>query len=120
MVVLLLPDTSATKNTLNANTLSLLAPGAVILNPGRGPLIDDNALLSALDSGQVGHATLDAFRVEPLPTDHPYWYHPRVTVTPHIASATRPETAAKVIVENIRRGQMGEPFLHMVDRKAGY
>jgi glyoxylate/hydroxypyruvate reductase A len=97
-----------------------LPQGAVIVNPGRGPLIDDAALLAALDSGHLGHATLDVFRVEPLPADHPFWAHPRVTVTPHIASETRPETAAQVIAENIRRGEAGEPLLHVVDRSAGY
>ncbi|MBE1283611.1 MAG: glyoxylate/hydroxypyruvate reductase A [Rhodobacteraceae bacterium] len=120
IVVLLLPDTPATTNILNADTLTLLAPGARIINPGRGPLIDDDALLAALDNGQVGHATLDVFRVEPLPADHPYWAHPNVTVTPHIASETRPVTAAQVICENIRRGEAGEPFQHLVDRQLGY
>jgi glyoxylate/hydroxypyruvate reductase A len=120
IVVLLLPDTPATENTLNARSLALLPRGAVIVNPGRGPLIDDQALLAALDSGQVGHATLDVFRTEPLPPEHPYWAHPKVTVTPHIASETRAPSAARVIVENIRRGEAGEPFLHLVDRAAGY
>jgi glyoxylate/hydroxypyruvate reductase A len=120
IVVLLLPDTPATANILDAATLSLLAPGAAIINPGRGPLIDDDALLAALDSGQIGHATLDVFRIEPLPRDHPFWAHPKVTVTPHIASTTRPDTAAQVIAENIRRGEAGETLHHLVDRTAGY
>lgn len=120
IVVLLLPDTPATANVLNADTLALLAPGAMILNPGRGPLIDDAALLAALDTGQIGHATLDVFRTEPLPKDDPYWDHPRVTITPHIASTTRPESAARVIAENIRRREAGEDLLHLVDRAAGY
>ena len=119
-VVLLLPDTQATENTLDADALALLAPGAFVLNPGRGPLIDDDALLDALDSGQVGHATLDVFRTEPLPKDHPYWHHPRVTVTPHVASTTRPRWASKTIAENIRRGEAGEAFIHVVDRESGY
>jgi len=120
ILVLLLPDTPATENILNAQTLALLPKGACILNPGRGPLIDDDALLAALDTDQVGHATLDVFRVEPLPADHPFWAHPNVTVTPHIASETRPVTAAQVICENIRRGEAGEPYLHLVDRNLGY
>jgi len=119
-VVLLLPNTPATENTLNASTLSLLAEGAFIINPGRGPLIDDTALLEALDSGQVGHATLDVFRIEPLPAEHAFWSHPRVTVTPHIASETRATSAAAVVAENIRRAEEGEPLLHRVDRKSGY
>ena len=120
IVVLLLPDTAATTNILNRETLATLAPGAVIINPGRGPLVDDDALLEALGSGQISHATLDVFRTEPLPRDHPYWHHPNVTVTPHIASETRAETAAQAIAQNIRRGQVGEPFLHLVNRKLGY
>lgn len=120
ILVLLLPDTPATTNILNADTLAKLPRGAVIINPGRGPLIDDDALLAALDSGQIAHATLDVFRTEPLPADHPYWAHDRVTVTPHIASETRPETAVRIIAENIRRGETGEPFLHLVDRDHGY
>ncbi|WP_171211801.1 glyoxylate/hydroxypyruvate reductase A [Ruegeria sp. HKCCA5426] len=120
IVVLLLPDTPVTANTLNAETLALLPKGACVINPGRGPLIDDDAMLSALNSGQIGHATLDVFRVEPLPGDHPYWAHPKVTVTPHIASETRPATAAQVICDNIVRGETGQPLLHVVNRNLGY
>jgi len=120
ILVLLLPDTPQTRNLLDAAALARLPRGAVVLNPGRGTLIDDDALLAALDTGQVGHATLDVFRSEPLPPDHPFWAHPRVTVTPHIASETRCETAAEVISENIRRGEAGAPFLHLVDRARGY
>ncbi len=120
ILVLLLPKTPQTENILNARTLALLPRGAVIVNPGRGHLIDDAALLAALDSGQVGHATLDVFRVEPLPQDHPFWAHPRVTVTPHIAAETNPVTASRVVAENIRRGQAGQPFLHQVDMARGY
>ena len=120
IVILLLPQTPETTNILNAQTLGLLAKGAFIINPGRGPLIDDEALLTALENGQVGHATLDVFRVEPLPTDHPFWTHPKVTVTPHIASTTRPETAAEVITDNILRGEAGQPFRYLVDRNRGY
>lgn len=120
MVVLLLPDTAETRDVLNAETLDLLPDGAFIINPGRGPLIDDSALLNALDSGKVAHATLDVFRVEPLPAEHPFWGHPQVTVTPHIASETRPSSASRTIAENIRLGEAGEPFLYTVDRAAGY
>lgn len=120
ILVLLLPLTPATENLLDATALARLPSGAVVLNPGRGGLIDDDALLSALDNGTLSHATLDTFRVEPLPAEHPFWSHPKVTVTPHIASETRPETAAQVIAENIRRSEAGEPLLHLVDRAQGY
>ena len=120
IVVLLLPLTPDTDSLMDARRMALPPRGFVLLNPGRGALIDDAALLAALDSGQVGHATLDVFRQEPLPPDHPFWGHPHVTVTPHIAAETRPESAARVIAENLRRGEAGEPLLHLVDRNAGY
>jgi glyoxylate/hydroxypyruvate reductase A len=120
ILVLLLPATAATENVLDSRALALLPRGAVVVNPGRGTLIDDAALLAALDAGRIAHATLDVFRTEPLPPDHPFWAHPRVTVTPHIASETRPATAAEAVAENVRRGEAGEPFLHQVDRAQGY
>ncbi len=120
ILVLLLPLTDATRNLLDSGTLALLPDGAFVLNPGRGQLIDDEALLAALDTGRIAHATLDVFREEPLPRDHPFWAHPRVTVTPHQASETRPESASETIAENIRRHEAGEPMLHLVDRAAGY
>lgn len=120
ILVLLLPDTAATENTLDAHRLAHLPKGAFLINPGRGPLIDDTALLAALDDGRIAGATLDVFRVEPLPPAHPFWAHPKVTVTPHVAAETRPATAAQVIADNIHRGETGAPFLHLVDRTAGY
>lgn len=120
IVVTLLPATPDTESLLDARRLGWLPPGAVLINPGRGTLIDDAALLAALDSGALGHATLDVFRTEPLPDDHRYWTHPRVTVTPHVAAETRPASAVQVIAENIRRSEAGEPLLHLVDRRRGY
>jgi glyoxylate/hydroxypyruvate reductase A len=120
IAVLLLPLTPGTERIMDAARLALLAPGAALLNPGRGPLVDDEALLAALDSGQLGHATLDTFRTEPLPHGHPFWSHPKVTVTPHIASETRPATASRAIAENIARAETGAQLLHLVDRTRGY
>lgn len=120
ILVTILPNTAETENLLNAETLALMPKGAVILNPGRGTLIDDDALLAALDRGHIAQASLDVFRTEPLPPEHPYWAHPRVTVTPHIAAETRPASAARVIVGNIRRIEAGLEPLYLVNRAKGY
>lgn len=120
IVVLLLPDTDATRGLMDAARLARLAHGAVLVNPGRGTLVDDEALLAALDDGRLSHATLDVFRTEPLPAEHPFWAHPRVTVTPHIASETRPASAARAIARSIRRAEAGEPLAGLVDRDSGY
>lgn len=120
ILVTLLPLTEATTHILNAKTLAKLPKAAAIINPGRGPLIDDTALLAALDSGHIAGATLDVFETEPLPKTHPYWAHDNVLVTPHIAASTRPESGAIAIADNIRRDQRGEAMLHLVDRTAGY
>ena len=120
IVVLLLPDTPLTQNILNQHTLNLLKRGDFVLNPGRGPLIDDDALLAALDSGQIEHATLDVFRIEPLPKNHQYWSNNKVTVIPHKASETRPKAASQVIAMNIGRAENGQELLYLVDRENGY
>ncbi|SLN68358.1 Glyoxylate/hydroxypyruvate reductase A [Roseivivax jejudonensis] len=120
IVVLLLPDTPGTRCVLNARSIAWLAPGAVVINPGRGALVDDDALLAALESGRLSHATLDVFRTEPLPREHPFWAHERVTVTPHIASETRASSAARAIAANIARAEAGRPLKGRVDRAAGY
>ena len=120
IVVLLLPDTPLTQNILNQHTLNLLKRGAFVLNPGRGPLIDDDALLAALETGQIEHATLDVFRIEPLPQNHQYWSNNKVTVIPHKASETRPKTASQVIAMNIERAENGQELLYLVDRENGY
>ena len=120
IVVLLLPSTADTENIINTKTISYLAKDAIIINPGRGTLIDETALLKSLDDGKLAHATLDVFRQEPLPADHLFWKHPKITVTPHIASETRPQTASKVIATNIDRFEKGKPLLYKVDLRAGY
>lgn len=120
ILVTLLPDTAATRGLMDADRLARLPRGAWLINPGRGSLLDDDALLGSLDAGHLGHAVLDVFRTEPLPHDHLFWSHPKVTVTPHIAADTRPETAAPVVAENLRRAMSGRPILNLVDREKGY
>ena len=120
IVVLLLPSTANTENIINLKTISFMSKNAIIINPGRGTLIDDRALLKSLDDGKLAHATLDVFRQEPLPADHLFWQHSKVTVTPHIASETRPSTASQVIATNIERFEKGKPLLYQVNFGAGY
>jgi glyoxylate/hydroxypyruvate reductase A len=120
ILVLLLPHTAETERVLDRRRISLMPEGACLVNAGRGPLIAHDALLDALDAGAIRHATMDVFDVEPLPADHRYWRHPRVTVTPHIASVTRPETASEALIRQIARGERGEAILHVVDRDRGY
>ena len=120
ILILILPLTDQTRHVLNTENLALLPKGACVINAGRGPLIDDEALLAALASGHVRHATLDVFAVEPLPQDHAYWRHPGVTVTPHIAAETRFDTAAASIMDQIARHLDGKPLLQVVDPSRGY
>ncbi len=120
IVVTLLPDTPATEKVMDARAFAAMAEGGFVINPGRGPLIDDDALLAALESGQIAHATLDVFRQEPLPEGHPFWAHPKVTVTAHTAAETRPWSASQAVAENVRRAEAGEELIGLVDRGAGY
>ena len=94
--------------------------GTFIINAGRGSLIDDEALISFIDKGTVAAATLDVFSKEPLPSSHIFWAHAKVTVTPHIAAETRPQTSSKSIAENIFRSENGLGLLNLVDRVEGY
>jgi glyoxylate/hydroxypyruvate reductase A len=120
IVVCLLPLTQQTENLIDATVLRHLKNGAAFINAGRGRIVDDEALLKALDSGRVRHAVLDVFRTEPLPPAHPYWQHPHVTITPHNATAGYPDSAAPQIVENIKRVVAGQTPFNVVDREAGY
>jgi glyoxylate/hydroxypyruvate reductase A len=120
ILVLLLPRTPQTHRLLNTRRIAQMPLDACLINAGRGQLVDHVALLEALNAGLLRHATMDVYDVEPLPVNDPYWTHPRVTVTPHIASVTRPETASQAVIAQIARHLRGEPFLHVVDRSRGY
>ncbi|MBM3539199.1 MAG: glyoxylate/hydroxypyruvate reductase A [Alphaproteobacteria bacterium] len=120
ILICVLPLTTATRGIINAELLEALPKGAFVINIARGGHVVDADLLAALDSGHIAGATLDVFQPEPLPPEHPYWRHPKVTLTPHIASLTNPDTAVLPIAENLRRLSAGQPLLHLVDRESGY
>ena len=122
IVVNLLPDTPATTRLLGAESFDLMPAGASLINFGRGPTVDDDALLASLDAGHLDHAVLDVFATEPLPGTHRYWEHPKVTVLPHISGPTSTDTAAIIAADNVRafldHGTM--PTEAIVDRRRGY
>ena len=120
VLVCLLPLTDATRGLLDKRLFGRLPKGASFINVGRGAQVNQQDLLEALDSGQLQNAILDVTDPEPLPDSHPFWTHPRVRVTPHIASATRPEGAVDVVLENIRRRSGGLAMVGEVDRGRGY
>jgi glyoxylate/hydroxypyruvate reductase A len=120
ILVNLLPLTPATENILNREAFGRLPRGAYLINPARGRHVVDEDLLAALDSGQIAGAALDVFREEPLPKDHPFWTHPKVWISPHVASVTQPSTAVQGILESMRRFEAGLPLQNVVNWKEGY
>lgn len=120
IAVCLLPLTPATEGILGRRSFALMPRGAMIVNVGRGRHLVEADLLEALDSGQIGGAVLDVFHEEPLPPDHPFWRHPRIAVTPHIAALTNPATASAIVAGNIRRLRRGEALQDLVDRAQSY
>jgi glyoxylate/hydroxypyruvate reductase A len=120
ILVCLLPLTAATRGIVDRDLLHALPRGASLINAARGEQVIEADLLEALDSGQLAEAALDVFASEPLPPGHPFWRHPRVSITPHVASMTLPKTSVAGVVENIRRHRRGEALLHVVDPEAGY
>ncbi len=121
-VVLCVPATPETRGLVDARRLALLRPGATLVNVGRGGVVDEDALLRALDAGRLDWAALDVFATEPLPADSPLWDHPRVWTTPHVAGLA-PDYAEQVLAlfaGNLERFLAGRPLLNAVDRGLGY
>ena len=120
IVVCLLPLTPETRDILDAQRLACVRPGGYVINVARGAHVVDEDLLAALDSGHLAGATLDVFRSEPLPKDHPFWHHEKITVTPHTSARTLRSESIAQIAGKIAALQRGEPVAGMVDPSRGY
>lgn len=120
ILVCLLPLTPETEKILDTRLFAALPRGAAIVNCARGRHLVEADLLAALASGQLAAAVLDVFAQEPLPPAHPFWRHPRILVTPHVAAATNPKTASPIVAAALRRFAAGEKLENLVDRARGY
>lgn len=121
-VVITVPRTDATQNAFDARVIKAMKKGAFLVNVGRGGVVDEAALIEALQKGDLGGVAMDVFGEEPLPDDSPFWKMPNFILTPHIAGNARDyiEKAAKVFEENLRRYVNGDELINLVDRQAGY
>ena len=120
VLVCLLPATPATSSLLDRAALEALPAGAHLVNVARGGIVVDGDLIALLDRGHLAGATLDVFREEPLPSHHPFWHHPRITLTPHNSAVTMVEDSVAQVAAKIRLIERGEPVTGIVDRRRGY
>ena len=120
ILVCLLPLTPSTENILDGNLLGKLPKNAYLINVARGNHLVEEHLLEQIDSGHLSGAALDVFQEEPLPKGHPFWKHPKILVTPHIASVTKPSAVVSQILENYDRMRKSRPLLNEVNREKGY
>lgn len=121
-VVLTVPLTPQTQNLFDARLLATLKPGAVLVNGSRGGVVEEAALVPLLDDGSIDLYASDVFETEPLPAGHPFWGHPRVVVTPHVAGFAPDylQAVTRLVTDNLRRYAAGEPLLNQADRERGY
>ena len=119
-LALTVPLTPATRGIIGARELAAMKPSAWLINIGRGPLVDEAALLDALSSRRLGGAILDVFDEEPLPVDHPLWGLDNVVITPHISGPSTPSEIGPIFNDNLRRYLAGHPLRFQVDRRRGY
>jgi glyoxylate/hydroxypyruvate reductase A len=120
VLVCLLPLTDETRGILNRDTLARLRPGAYVINVARGGHLVEEDLIPLIDSGHLAGATLDVFRQEPLPAGHPFWRHPKITLTPHTAARTLRDESVAQIVAKIGRLEQGQSIAGVVDPSKGY
>ena len=120
VLVNLMPLTPQTENILNKDTLAQLQPGGYLINVARGKHLVESDLITLIDNGHLAGATLDVFRTEPLPADHPFWRHPKITVTPHTSARTLRDESIAQIVGKIQALQRGETISGVVDAVRGY
>jgi glyoxylate/hydroxypyruvate reductase A len=120
VIICLLPLTPATDNRLGQHFFQLLKPGAIFINVARGAIVDETALLLALQHGPLAAACLDVFRQEPLPADSPLWQQPALLITPHVSAVTNVSSVVSQIAENYRRSQQGLNLINPVNRIKGY
>ncbi|MEP7350216.1 MAG: glyoxylate/hydroxypyruvate reductase A [Sphingorhabdus sp.] len=116
----LLPLTAETRHILNRDIFAMLPRGAKLINAARGGHLVQDDLLTALDSGQLASAMLDVTDPEPLPAGHPFYSHPAILLTPHVAGITRTDSAVVSLIDNLDRLLRGEPLVGEVDRRRGY
>ncbi|MAD28311.1 MAG: glyoxylate/hydroxypyruvate reductase A [Woeseiaceae bacterium] len=120
ILICLIPLTPKTQGILNKSLFDQLPSGAGLINVGRGGHLVEQDLLDSLDEGHLSAAVLDVMAQEPALSDHPFWQHPRIIMTPHIASITNPDSAAQVVIDNLVRHKKGQPMIGEVERVKGY
>jgi glyoxylate/hydroxypyruvate reductase len=120
VLILCAPLTPETQDYFNADKFAMLPKDAYVINVARGGLVIDSDLVTAIDSGHLSGATLDVFREEPLPQNHPFWLHPKIRMTPHVSAVTLIGPSTKQVAKKLDQYSKGEPVTGLVDRKKGY